>query len=118
MNTTLAHRVPVVGQARATRRELAQRCTCASCSPPTSRAAALFAAEAPGVRYDYSRQRLGAMTLRLLTHLAAERGFSEWREALLAGSAINSTENRAAWHTALRAGRCRASGSQRHARAE
>jgi glucose-6-phosphate isomerase len=64
----------------------------------------VFAAEAPGVRYDYSRQRLGAMTVRLLTHLAAERGFSEWREALLAGSAINSTENRAAWHTALRAG--------------
>jgi len=64
----------------------------------------VFAAEAPGIRYDYSRQRLGAMTLRLLTHLAAERGFSEWREALLGGSAINSTENRAAWHTALRAG--------------
>jgi glucose-6-phosphate isomerase len=64
----------------------------------------VFAAEAPGVRYDYSRQRLGAMTLRLLTHLAAERGFAEWREGLLGGSAINSTENRAAWHTALRAG--------------
>ena len=64
----------------------------------------VYAAEAPGVRYDYSRQRLGAMTVRLLTHLAAERGFAEWREALLAGSAINSTENRAAWHTALRAG--------------
>ncbi|MGH8723616.1 MAG: glucose-6-phosphate isomerase [Burkholderiales bacterium] len=63
-----------------------------------------FVAEAPGVRLDYSRQRLGAMTLRLLAHLAAERGFAEWREALLAGSAINSTENRAAWHTALRAG--------------
>jgi glucose-6-phosphate isomerase len=64
----------------------------------------VFAAEAPGVRYDYSRQRLGAMTLRLLTHLAAERGFSEWREGLFGGSAINTTENRAAWHTALRAG--------------
>jgi glucose-6-phosphate isomerase len=63
----------------------------------------VFAAEAPGVRYDYSRQRLGAITLRLLTHLAAERGFSEWREALFGGSAINTTENRAAWHTALRA---------------
>ena len=63
-----------------------------------------FVAEAPGVRYDYSRQRLGAMTLRLLSHLAAERGFVEWREALLAGSEINSTEKRAAWHTALRAG--------------
>ncbi|HWM44740.1 MAG TPA: glucose-6-phosphate isomerase [Burkholderiales bacterium] len=63
-----------------------------------------FVAEAPGVRYDYSRQRLGAMTLRLLAHLAAERGFVEWRDALLAGSEINSTEKRAAWHTALRAG--------------
>jgi len=66
--------------------------------------ARLFVAEAPGLRYDYSRQRLGAMTLRLLTHLAAERGFAEWREALLTGSEINSTEKRAAWHTALRAG--------------
>ena len=63
-----------------------------------------FSAQAPGVHYDYSRQRLGAMTLRLLTHLAAERGFAEWREALFAGSAVNHTENRAAWHTALRAG--------------
>ncbi len=63
-----------------------------------------FAAEAPGVRYDFSRQRLGAMTLRLLAHLAAERGFPEWREALLAGAEVNSTEKRPAWHTALRAG--------------
>jgi glucose-6-phosphate isomerase len=64
----------------------------------------VFVAEAPGLRYDYSRQRLGAMTLRLLVHLAAERGFAEWREALLAGSTVNSTEKRAAWHTALRSG--------------
>ena len=63
-----------------------------------------FVAQAPGLRYDYSRQRLGALTLRLLAHLAAERGFAEWREALLAGSEVNSTEKRAAWHTALRAG--------------
>ena len=63
-----------------------------------------FIAEAPGVRYDYSRQRLGAITLRLLAHLAAERGFAEWREALFAGAEINSTEKRAARHTALRAG--------------
>jgi glucose-6-phosphate isomerase len=60
-------------------------------------------AEAPGLRYDYSRQRLGAMTLRLLANLANERGFAEWREALLTGKPINNTENRAAWHTALRA---------------
>ncbi len=61
-------------------------------------------AEAPGVRYDYSRQRLDAPTLELLCELAAERGLADWREALLAGATVNSTENRAAWHTALRAG--------------
>jgi glucose-6-phosphate isomerase len=60
-------------------------------------------AEGPGVRYDYSRQRLGVMTLRLLARLAAERGLAEWREALLAGEPVNNTENRPAWHTALRA---------------
>src|SRR5215210_5107073 len=58
--------------------------------------------EAAGVRYDYSRQRLGALTLRLLAHLAEQRGFPEWRDALLSGKVVNSTENRAAWHTALR----------------
>jgi glucose-6-phosphate isomerase len=61
-------------------------------------------AQAPGLRLDYSRQRLGPMTLRLLAHLAGERGFAEWREALLAGKKINSTEGRAAWHSALRSG--------------
>ena len=60
---------------------------------------------AAGVRYDYSRQRLGAMTLRLLSHLAEERGLAEWREALLSGKVVNSTENRPAWHTALRSGK-------------
>jgi glucose-6-phosphate isomerase len=62
-----------------------------------------FVAEAPGARYDYSRQRVGAMTLRLLSHLAEERGFAEWRDALLSGKVVNDTEHRAAWHTALRA---------------
>jgi glucose-6-phosphate isomerase len=64
----------------------------------------LFAAEAPGVRYDYSRQRVGAMTLRLLAHLSTERDLPAWREALLSGKEVNDTEKRAAWHTALRAG--------------
>ncbi len=60
-------------------------------------------AEAPGVRLDYSRQLAGAVTLRLLTQLAAERGFEAWRDALYAGERINSTENRAVGHVALRA---------------
>ena len=61
-------------------------------------------AEAPGVRLDYSRQRMGAVTLRLLSQLATQRGLPEWREALLSGRKVNSTEDRAAWHTALRSG--------------
>jgi glucose-6-phosphate isomerase len=59
--------------------------------------------EAAGVRLDYSRQRLGALTLRLLAHLGEERGFAEWRDALLSGGHVNNTEDRPAWHTALRA---------------
>ena len=61
-------------------------------------------AKAPGVQLDYSRQRAGALTLRLLAQLAAERGFDEWRAALFAGEKLNTTEKRAATHTALRAG--------------
>jgi glucose-6-phosphate isomerase len=60
-------------------------------------------AEAPGLRLDYSRQRLGALTLKLLAQLAAERGFDDWRAALFSGKAINTTENRSVTHTALRA---------------
>ena len=60
-------------------------------------------AEAPGVRLDYSRQRVGALTLRLLAQLAGERGFDEWRRALFAGEKINTTEDRAASHAAVRA---------------
>jgi glucose-6-phosphate isomerase len=60
-------------------------------------------AQAPGLRYDFSRQRVGAVTLRLLAKLAAERGFAQWRAALLGGKPVNDTEQRAAWHTALRA---------------
>jgi glucose-6-phosphate isomerase len=62
-------------------------------------------AEGAGLRYDYSRQLMGAMTLRLLANLATERGLPEWRDALLSGKPINSSEKRAAWHTALRAGK-------------
>jgi glucose-6-phosphate isomerase len=62
------------------------------------------AAEGPGMRLDYARQRVGAITLRLLSQLAEQRGLAQWREALFSGKAINSTEDRAAWHTELRSG--------------
>ena len=34
-------------------------------------------AEGPGLSLDYSRQRVGGLTLKLLAQLAAERGFEE-----------------------------------------
>src|SRR5258706_15139049 len=52
-------------------------------------------ATAPGVRLDYSRQRLDARVLRLLGHLAEQRGVAEWGGALLGGRKINSPEDRA-----------------------
>jgi glucose-6-phosphate isomerase len=65
---------------------------------------ARFAAQAPGLRLDYSRQRVGALELRLLAQLAGERGFDAWRHALFAGEPINVTEGRAVRHADLRAG--------------
>ena len=59
-------------------------------------------AEAPGVRLDYSRQLAGSVTLRLLTQLAAERGFDAWRAALYDGGKLNSTEDRAVGHVVVR----------------
>jgi glucose-6-phosphate isomerase len=66
--------------------------------------AAQLTVEGAGLRLDYSRQRAGAMTIRLLTRLAEERTLPAWRSALFAGEPINDTEKRAVLHTALRAG--------------
>lgn len=61
--------------------------------------------EAAGLLLDYSKNLLTAESLRLLLDLARERGVEEQREAMFAGAKINTTENRAVLHTALRAPR-------------
>lgn len=66
--------------------------------------AARFSIEAAGLFLDYSRQPVTARTLTLLQQLATDAGLPAATEALLAGERINTSENRAAWHTALRAG--------------
>ena len=63
-----------------------------------------FAAQAAGVRYDFSRQRIDADVLAALLELAQQRGFEEWRAAFLRGDPINSTEKRAVEHVAQRGG--------------
>jgi glucose-6-phosphate isomerase len=62
-----------------------------------------FAHEAAGLYLDYSKQRVGDDTLRLLLDLADACGLHARIEAMFRGERINATEDRAALHVALRA---------------
>ena len=64
-----------------------------------------FTLEAAGIYLDYSKQRVTDETLRLLLALADEAGLRQRIAAMFAGERINSTENRAVLHVALRAPR-------------
>ena len=55
-----------------------------------------------GLCLDLSKNRLTPDTLALLIALADERGVAARRDAMAAGEAINTTEDRAALHMALR----------------
>jgi len=67
--------------------------------------AGTFSAEACGLFLDYSKNRITGETVRLLLALAEERGLRGRIDAMFRGEKINSTENRAVLHTALRAPR-------------
>jgi glucose-6-phosphate isomerase len=60
-------------------------------------------AEAAGVFLDYSKNRIGDDTLKLLIELAEQSGLRAKIEAMFRGEKINATENRAVLHVALRA---------------
>ncbi len=62
-------------------------------------------AEAAGLYLDYSKQRVDDETLRLLGELAQARDLSGRIAAMFRGDKINSTEQRAVLHVALRAPR-------------
>lgn len=64
-----------------------------------------FTAEAAGLFLDYSKNRITGETLRLLLALAGECGLRGRLDAMFGGEKINSTENRAVLHVALRAPR-------------
>ncbi len=63
-----------------------------------------FSLEACGLLLDYSKSLIVPETLELLVALAQERAVPARIAELLAGKPVNTTEKRAAWHTALRAG--------------
>ena len=64
-----------------------------------------FTAEGAGLVLDYSKNRISDTTMRLLVRLAEERGVAARRDAMFRGDKINTTEQRAVLHTALRAPR-------------
>ncbi len=61
--------------------------------------------EAAGLFIDYSKNLVTDETLTLLGRLAVAAGVSERRDRMFAGERINTTEDRAVFHVALRAPR-------------
>ncbi|MGD9736892.1 MAG: glucose-6-phosphate isomerase [Solirubrobacterales bacterium] len=59
-------------------------------------------AEGAGLFLDFSKNRISDETMMLLGELARERGVEERREAMFAGEHINTSEDRAVLHVALR----------------
>ena len=64
-----------------------------------------FVARAAGLYFDYSKHIIAETTLRLLEKLADERQLDQHIAAMFRGDKINSTEDRAVLHVALRAPR-------------
>jgi len=62
-----------------------------------------MAVEAVGIYLDYSKNRITGQTLKLLVQLARESDLSGRIAAMFSGQKINTTEDRAVLHVALRA---------------
>ncbi|HEV2608372.1 MAG TPA: glucose-6-phosphate isomerase [Xanthomonadaceae bacterium] len=62
-----------------------------------------MAAEAAGLYLDYSKNRVTDETISLLMKLAQASNIAARRDAMFAGEKINTTEDRAVLHVALRA---------------
>lgn len=61
-----------------------------------------FSLQVDSILLDYSKNRITAETLQLLTQLAEVADVAGWRERMFQGDKINNTEHRAVLHTALR----------------
>jgi len=62
-----------------------------------------FSVTIPGLLFDYSKNRVTGETIKKLIALAKACDVEGWRAKMFAGEKINTTENRAVLHTALRA---------------
>lgn len=62
-----------------------------------------FSLQSNGLLFDYSKNKITEETLQKLFALAAACDLEGWRNRMFTGAKINTTENRAVLHTALRA---------------
>lgn len=62
-----------------------------------------FTAKAANLSLDFSKNRIDGAVFNALITLAEQSGLNEKRDAMFSGEAINTTEQRAVLHTALRA---------------
>lgn len=69
-----------------------------------------FSIELEELFLDYSKNRITDKTVELLLDLADQQKLPEWIDKLLSGGVVNGTEDRAAMHTALRAGQHKVTG--------
>jgi glucose-6-phosphate isomerase len=63
---------------------------------------ARFSTRLGDILFDYSKNRITEKTMQLLFALARQANLAGWIEAMFSGEKINSTENRAVLHVALR----------------
>ena len=63
---------------------------------------ARYTASAVGVALDYSRHLINDETLQMFERLFEEQDWRGWRAKMFGGEAINTSENRAVLHVALR----------------
>ncbi|MCW8853116.1 MAG: glucose-6-phosphate isomerase, partial [Gammaproteobacteria bacterium] len=61
-----------------------------------------FSTQLNDILLDYSKNRITDTTFKLLMDLARQANIEDWRDRMLSGEVINSTENRSVLHTALR----------------
>ena len=61
-----------------------------------------FSIKDAGIFYDYSRQRVDEATMQNLFELAKTQKIRQQFDAMVSGQKVNTTENRAALHTATR----------------
>ncbi|MEU1994057.1 glucose-6-phosphate isomerase [Nocardia gamkensis] len=93
---------PTWGELRAHRDELAAT-SLAELFAGDPRRAARMTLECDGIVLDYSKNAVADRTMHLLLRVAEERGLRDGIDAMFAGDRINTTEDRAVLHTALRA---------------